>query len=599
MKSRQEMMEMVLAAPGLQRTIARLAGVGDGDEQTCRERARKCFLEIASDYSERWLGIWERILSRLWRNIYDDFIIDQGGIANIREITRRMPCVILPCHRSHVDYLILSYIFYQHQIPLPHVAAGDNMNFWPLGYIFRQSGAFFLRRRFHGDDLYADVFATYVETLLREGVPIEFFLEGGRSRTGKMVMPKYGMISMILRAYQDNVSDDIALLPVYLGYDRIIEEHSYLAELSGAAKKSESVLDVIKHTRVMMHRYGRVYVNFGTPISLKSYYAAQTNNFAELTAAEQQATYRDVGYRVVAEINRVATATPIAIVASALLCHGGRETKCSVLAETFSDFHDYLKYRRVNMAPSLAMKDNALAAAIQTFIEWACLVRKENPDERNGAADSYLLPDDKRLRMEYYKNNIIHHFISLSFLATAILACPEAVISFRLVRDDYIFLKRIFSLEFMMGDDHGGELEESLAYLRCCGMLQMDEGKDDWELGEGARERLSIFSGLVGSYLESYRVVIKVCSQLHNELEKEKDQLSYMREWAEKMYARGEIVRAESMSGVTYANALKFLRVEAIISPASSRAEEQAEGIGAVIDKEGLATLQSHLARFS
>lgn len=599
MKSRKEMMEMVLAAPGLQRTMARLAGVGDGDEQTCRERARKCFLEIASDYNERWLGLWERTLSRLWRNIYEDFIIDQDGIANIREITRRMPCVILPCHRSHVDYLILSYIFYQHQVPLPLVAAGDNMNFWPLGYIFRQSGAFFLRRRFQGDDLYADIFATYVETLLREGVPIEFFLEGGRSRTGKMVTPKYGMISMILRAYQDNVSDDIALLPVYLGYDRIIEENSYLAELSGAAKKSESVLDVIKHTRIMMHRYGRVYVNFGEPISLKSYFAAQTNNFAELNTAEQQATYRDVGYRVVAEINRVATATPIAIAAAALLCHGDRETKGSVLTETFSAFHDYLKYRKVKLALSLVMKDNALADAIQTFIAWGCLIRKENPDEKNGAADSYLLPDEKRLRLEYYKNNIIHHFIPLSFLATAILACPEAVVPFRLVREDYIFLKRIFSLEFMMDDNHDGELEESLAYLRCCGVLKMDERKNDWELGEDARKRLSPFSGLVGSYLESYRVVIKACSQLHNELEKEKDQLSYMREGAEKMYARGEIVRAESMSGVTYANALKFLREEEIISSASSRTEEKETGIGAVIDKDRLSTLQSHLARFS
>lgn len=597
MKSRKEMMKIVLAAPGLQRTIARIAGVGDGDEQACREKARKCFLEIASDYNERWLGVWERTLSRLWRNIYDDFIIDQDGIASIREITRRMPCVVLPCHRSHVDYLILSYIFYQHQIALPHVAAGDNMNFWPLGYIFRQSGAFFLRRRFQGDDLYADVFATYVETLLREGVPIEFFLEGGRSRTGKMVMPKYGMISMILRAYQDKVSDDIALLPVYLGYDRIIEEHSYLAELSGAAKKNESALDVIKHTKIMMHRYGRVYVNFGDPISLKSYFAAQTKSFAELTAAEQQVTYRDVGYRVVAEINRIATATPVAVVAAAILCHGGRETKGSVLAETFSAFHDYLMFRKVTLAPSLALKDKALAAAIQSVIEWGCLVHKEIPGETNGAADSYLLPDDKRLRLEYYKNNIIHHFISLSFLATAILACPEAVIPFQLVREDYNFLKRIFSLEFMMEDDHDHELAKVYGYLRLLNMLKKDEVKGDWELEGGTRERLLPFSGLVRSYLESYLTAFAACSQFNNELEREKDQLNYIREWAERKYSRGEIVRAESISVANYANALKFLRGEGVISPASLRTEEKETGIGAVIDKDRLATLQNHLIR--
>ena len=592
------MMDIVLAAPGLQRTIARLAGVADGNGQVGRERARKYFLEIASDYNERWLGVWERTLSLLWRAIYDDFVIDQDGIAKIRAITGRMPCVILPCHRSHVDYLILSYIFHQQKIPLPHVAAGDNMNFWPLGYIFRQSGAFFLRRRFQGDDLYAHVFATYVATLLREGVPIEFFLEGGRSRTGKMLTPKYGMISMIMRAYQDKVGDDIALLPVYLGYDRIIEEHSYLSELRGASKKSESALDVIKHMKIIMHRYGRVYLNFGDPIFLKSYFAAQTKNYTELTVAGQQAIYRDVGRRVVSEINRVAVATPVAIVAAALLCHGGRETTGARLAEIFNAFCDYLCHRKVKMAPSLALKEEALTATIQIFINWVCLVHKDIRGEKNGTAEAYLLPDDQRLRLEYYKNNIIHHFIPVSFLAMAILACSEEAISWSGLRDDYIFLKRVFSLEFMMGDDHDGELAAVLAYLRRCGTLKKEEETVVWELEEGARERLIPFAGLVRSYLESYQVAFNACLQFNNALETEKDQQNYIRVWAEKMYARGEIRRAESMSGATYANVLKFLQEEAIISSAISRTEEKAEGIGAVIDKDRLATVQSHLARF-
>ena len=591
-------MDIVLAAPRLQRTITELAGVVDGDGPFDRERAQKYFLEIASDYNERWLGFWERTLSLLWLAIYDDFIIDQNGIDQIREITRQTPCVILPCHRSHVDYLILSYIFYQQKIPLPHIAAGDNMNFWPLGYLFRQSGAFFLRRRFQGDDLYADVFATYVETLLREGVPIEFFLEGGRSRTGKMLMPRYGMISMILRAYQGEVSDDIALLPVYLGYDRIIEEHSYLAELSGASKKSESVLDVIKNAKIMMHRYGCVYVNFGLPISLKSYFAAQTKNFTELTAAEQQTTYQEVGHLVVSEINRVSTATPIALAASALLCHGGRETKGSVLADTFSLFHDYLTYKKVTMAPSLALKDEALVTAIQTFIKWACLIHKEIPGEKSEVEDLYLVPDNQRLRLEYYKNNIIHHFIPVSFLVTAMLACSGAAISPQLVKQDYIFLKRIFSLEFMMGDEHDDELAEAFEYLRRLGMLKNDEKNGGWELREGAQARLLPFSGLVRSYFESYLAAFQACLQMNNRLESEQEQLNYIRSWTEKMYARGEISRAESLSGVTYTNVLKLLRGETIMSSASVRTEEKGGGSGAVIHKDRLAALQSHLARF-
>ncbi|HLE16961.1 MAG TPA: 1-acyl-sn-glycerol-3-phosphate acyltransferase, partial [Syntrophales bacterium] len=202
MKKRKEIMAVVLQSSGLQRAIEGSARAGERDEKTLQERARQYLLEIAADYDERWLNVWEKVLSRLWRIIYDDFVIDQSGVEKIREISRKMPFVILPCHRSHLDYLIISYILYRHGIPLPFVAAGDNMNFWPLGYIFRQSGAFFLRRSFQGNDLYADVFETYVETLLREGASIEFFVEGGRSRTGKMLMPKYGMVSMLVRACQ-------------------------------------------------------------------------------------------------------------------------------------------------------------------------------------------------------------------------------------------------------------------------------------------------------------------------------------------------------------------------------------------------------------
>ena len=141
-------MEIVLNAPGIRRAMEISVRAGEDDEQTLQERARKYFLEIASDFDERWLSIWEKVLNRLFSAIYDDFIIDQSGIAKIREIALRMPFVIIPCHRSHVDYLIFSYILYKHGIPMPRIAAGDNMNFWPLGFIFRQSGAFFLHRSF-------------------------------------------------------------------------------------------------------------------------------------------------------------------------------------------------------------------------------------------------------------------------------------------------------------------------------------------------------------------------------------------------------------------------------------------------------------------
>ena len=119
---------------------------------------------------------------------------------------------------------------------MPFIAAGANLSFFPLGYVFRKSGAFFLRRSFRGNAVYSEVFAKYIATLLREGLPLEFFIEGGRSRTGKMVMPKYGLLSMVLQAYQEKYCDNFAAIPVYIGYDRVVEEKSYLQELTGVPK---------------------------------------------------------------------------------------------------------------------------------------------------------------------------------------------------------------------------------------------------------------------------------------------------------------------------------------------------------------------------
>ena len=154
------------------------------------KESRRYLNEIASDYSETFVELWDKLLTWLWKNIYDGVIVDRKGMARIRDISSQMPLVVVPCHRSHVDYLLLSYVFYKENIQLPFVAAGINLSFWPIGYIFRKSGAFFIRRSFKGLDLYAEVFSRYVRAMLAEKMPVEFFIEGGRSRTGKMVMPK-------------------------------------------------------------------------------------------------------------------------------------------------------------------------------------------------------------------------------------------------------------------------------------------------------------------------------------------------------------------------------------------------------------------------
>lgn len=576
--------------------ISALAIAGKGSEQELRKRAQKYLLEIAANYDERWLKVWDRFLTPLWRVLYDAFIVDQKGLAAIREISCRMPCVLIPCHRSHVDYLILSHIFYKQKMSLPRIAAGDNMNFWPLGYIFRKAGAFFLRRSFRGDDLYTEVFTAYLKSLLQDGTLMEFFLEGGRSRTGKMLLPKYGVLSMIIRSYQDGISDDLALIPVSLGYDRIIEENSYLKELRGVQKKTESAIGLLKSAKIMWHHYGNVYVNIGTPIFLKSYMEEQPKPFADMTAREQQALYRNIGARVVCEINRIAVVTPTALVAASLLCLAGGEVTGALLKTTFSAFYNYLRCRQVNISPSMSSEQEAILSVLALFQQWGFVFCKQQDDGNQGQAASYSIPEAKRLNLEYYKNNIVHHFLPVCFVSLAIIACKEEA-TVALIKEDCLFLKNILKEEFSWEADEVLEVEEVLSYLEGNGSILRLEGRVAFPEKE-AMVSLYAFAGLLGSLLEAYGAVFKALSGTEEAWTAGEDLPDNLRRLTGGMHGKGSKHRAESLSREYYKNALNLLQREGIIGNWNKQGKEKERDAVRINDEERFAGLRLRLAKF-
>ncbi|MFZ1036876.1 MAG: 1-acyl-sn-glycerol-3-phosphate acyltransferase, partial [Smithella sp.] len=178
LKSRDELIGMVLSDESMKKYIAGFAEKEKKDKAVVKKEARRYLYEIAADYSEIFIAMWRKVLTWLFNDIYDGLSIDLEGMAKIRNISKKMPFVIIPCHRSHIDYLLIHYVFYHNNIQLPFIAAGSNLSFFPMGYIFRNSGAFFLRRSFRGNELYSEVFTRYLATLLKEGLPLEFFIEG-------------------------------------------------------------------------------------------------------------------------------------------------------------------------------------------------------------------------------------------------------------------------------------------------------------------------------------------------------------------------------------------------------------------------------------
>ena len=229
--------------------------------------ARKDAIEIAANYSQAFVRFMSVLLAWLWTRLYEG--VDFEHVEKMSEIGDGAEIIYVPCHRSHMDYLLLSYVIYRKGFAVPHVAAGINLNLPVIGRFLRKGGAFFLRRTFKGDAVYAAVFAKYLGFMMARGHALEYFIEGGRSRTGRLLSPRTGMLSMTVRAYLRDPKRPVVFMPVYFGYERIVEGRTYIGELSGLPKEKESVFGLLKATvSVLRSKLGKVHVNLGQPISL-------------------------------------------------------------------------------------------------------------------------------------------------------------------------------------------------------------------------------------------------------------------------------------------------------------------------------------------
>ncbi len=607
LKSRDELMETVLRDTYMVKSMEAMTVNGSKNFKAFTREAKKYLNEIAADFNEIYIEIFYKLLTWLWNNIYDGIIVDQRDLDRIKEISKKMPFVIIPCHRSHMDYLLLHYVMEDHSIQLPFVAAGEHLGFWPLGPIARKCGAFFIRQRFQEGDFYHAVLSKYIKVLLKEGFPIEFFIEGGRSRTGKMVLPKYDILSMVLQAYQEGISDDVALIPIYIGYDKIIEEKSYLQEIGGEAKQPEKVADLLKTSSILRRRYGSVYVNIAEPMLLKSYLSPLEKTYEELDAVERQNLYRRIGYEIVSAINQVSVVTPFSLMACCLLSHYRRGIAQNELNRIYDLFCDWLVGNRVKLASTFSSRERAMADALALFEQSKLLdlMGVEEEDREDEIEEIvYSVPEDKRLNLEYYKNNILHFFLPLSFVAASILSRNADRVSFEHILSDYGFFKKIFSNEFIFNQsrEDANEIEEALDYLKRKGILR--ENREDVpasvEVRSHRRTDLQPFAGLIHNYIESYWVVVRGCSYLKKESRTERNFEKKVQLLGTRMFKKGEISRLEALSVPNYNNAMKFLSDEGYLALQAIKGKKDREMRFYVLtaDRGRMEVLRQRLFRF-
>ncbi|MDP0563642.1 MAG: glycerol-3-phosphate 1-O-acyltransferase PlsB [Candidatus Endonucleobacter sp. (ex Gigantidas childressi)] len=377
-------------------------------------KAKKYAKEIVSDFSFSAIRLMEIILTWFWNKLYSG--VNVSNISHLKELAKTSSIIYIPCHRSHIDYLLLSYVLYHHGLTPPHTAAGINLKMPFIGTILRKCGAFFMRRTFNGNPLYSCVFYEYMYTLSCKGFPIEYFIEGGRSRTGRTLSPKTGMLSISLRNYLRNGHKPVSFIPIYIGYEKLLEVNTYLGELRGKTKKKESPLDIFRTLAALKNNLGKAWINFGEPISLANHLDTQIPHWRKTTTSAnlkpdwlKEAT-NSLAIKIVSRINSAAIINPVNLVSMALL-----STPRHALGkqELLLQLNAYLKLLpRMSHNNTIIMTDLDSLSIIR-YVQKLKLISRQT----DSLGEIFYLEESTAIQMTYYRNNILHIFAIPSLIS--------------------------------------------------------------------------------------------------------------------------------------------------------------------------------------
>lgn len=448
--ARQDLFNKLLQSKAIEKAVEDEARSKKISHEKAQQNAVEMMEEVAANFSYEAIRVTDRVMGWLWSRLYQG--INVNGGERVRQLAQDgHEIVYVPCHRSHMDYLLLSYVLYHQGLVPPHIAAGINLNFWPAGPIFRRLGAFFIRRTFKGNKLYSTVFREYLGELFSRGYSVEYFVEGGRSRTGRLLDPKTGTLSMTLQAMLRGGSRPITFVPIYIGYEHVMEVGTYAKELRGAAKEKESFLQMVRGLR-KLRNLGQGYVNFGEPLPLMNYLNKNVPEWRDaidpiepLRPAWMTPTVNDIAARLMVRINEAGAANAMNLCVTALLASRQRSLTREQLIEQLECYTQLL--RNVPYSPEATVPDMTAEA----LLDHAMGMNKFET-EKDSIGDIIILPREQAVLMTYYRNNI-HHMLVMPSLIAAIVQQHREITEAELLRQVSLVYPMLKSELFLRWDN--------------------------------------------------------------------------------------------------------------------------------------------------
>lgn len=478
---RQTLVNQLIASEPVKQAIAEEAATRPLPLNKAEIKARAMAVEIASDYSYPFIRFFDGLLTALWNRIYDGVALHR--IDTLNAISNGATVVYLPCHRSHIDYLLLSYIIYYQGLPVPHVAAGVNLNLPVVGSLLRKGGAFFMRRSFKGDKLYSAVFEQYMHMMMTRGFPLEYFIEGGRSRTGRTLAPKAGLLAITVESFMADSTRPVVFVPVYIGYERVLEGATYIDELSGKPKQRESVLGLIRALRSLKENFGKVHVNIGEPIRLDSFLDQHQPDWRTTRGRVERETIRLLSLEAIARINDALVLNPINLLALGLT----GSTRNVLDARQLEQRIDLIRtlMQKVPYSAQQIVTSMAGREVLEYCVEQKIVSLRTHP-----LGNLIEIAAQQSIILSYFRNNVLHG-LALPALLAALVDRNERIEPRKILltaRSVFAFLKR----EYFLSLDEAGMEARMQELLDCFIELGLLKTSGAWLLPPALHEAQAI-----------------------------------------------------------------------------------------------------------
>jgi len=498
--------EDILGRPAFRGGIAHLARELDRSEKRVTADASRYLREIAAAHSPFVIDLVAQGIHKMYTRGYGERLhYDPEKLAGIEALGQRHSVVFLPSHKSNLDHLVLQYMLHENGHAPNHTAGGINMNFFPVGPLVRRSGVFFIRRTFKDNAVYKFVLQHYIDYLIEKRFSLEWYIEGGRSRSGKLLPPRFGLLAYVVDAYRRGKSEDVKLVPVSIAYDQISDVFDYAAEQRGGAKEKESFGWFVGILRRLSKSYGDIHISFGEPLSLAKVLGPPDPS-RRPDPDDQNLALQKLAFEICVRVNSVTPITATSLVTMALLGSGDQAQTIDEVMNRLALLLEDVQRRRLPTAGELDL-DNADGAerALEALVANGVVTRFSE-----GSECVYLIGPDQQLAASYYRNSIIHFFVNPAIAELALLTAAEEEVDDRVAAfwSACMQLRDLLKFEFFFAEKEifRGELRRELAARDAAWEETLHAGPEEIQ---ALLRRFRPFNAhrVLRPFLESYRIV--------------------------------------------------------------------------------------------